>query len=405
MADPITTARIRFPVAASRADAAATPNLSLPAALTRPASRSDRAPTPLVDNVEVLGSWDLAPARRSADAAQQAEVSEDTTLLALEAADGTTIFMRTDALAERIAQVQPDALLPDGSIDFARFRDRDATTRGLGDWIWRRIIALRLKPDGIIDLAQEKAREWLGDKSADAALEIATLAGTKALMWAIESQLAGEPGLYQWRTGAALQATDRCTADDARLAPLASGAAPALIFIHGTGSHTLGAFGDLLSSREWKSLTRSFGDHVFGYEHRTFSESPVDNAIALLEVLPVGARLNLVTHSRGGLVGDLLCLAPPPPGGTDANLERLIRSYQRMPRTEELEAEEADPTLREARLAFIAEEQRKLRKLVSLLQHKRPVIERYVRVAAPARGTALLSDNLDVFLSGLLALV
>ena len=405
MADPITTARIRFPVAASRSEAPGSANLTLPSALTRPASRGDRAPTPLVDNIEVLGSWDLAPVRRSADASQQAEVSEDTTLLALEAADGTTIFMRTDALAERIAQVQPDALLPDGSIDFARFRDRDATTRGLGDWIWRRVIALRLKPDGIIDLAQEKAREWLGDKAGNAAMEVATLAGTKALMWAIESQLADEPGLYHWRTGAALQPTDRCTADDARLAPLAAGGAPALVFIHGTASHTLGGFGDLVCSREWKALTRSFGDQVYGYEHRTFSESPIDNAIALLEVLPPGARLNLVTHSRGGLVGDLLCVAPPPPGGTDANLERLIRSYQRMPRTDELEAEEANPALRDARLAFVTDEQARLRRLVSLLQQKRPVIERYVRVASPARGTALLSDNLDVFLSGLLALV
>ncbi|MBR0565108.1 CHAT domain-containing protein [Azoarcus sp. L1K30] len=405
MPDPHTPARIRFPVAATRADTPAASKPALPAALTLPGSRGDRAPTPLIDNVEVLASWELSPARRSEDAAAQAELGDDNTLLALEAADGTTVFMRVDVLAARIAQVQPDALQADGSIDFARFRDRDASTRGLGDWIWRRVTALRITPDAILDAARDKILEHFGDKAADKAWEVASLAGARALMSAIESQLAGDPGLYQWRAGAALQPADRCGAGDARLAALADGAAPALIFIHGTGSHTLGGFGDLLCSREWAALRRSFGDHVYGFEHRTFSESPIDNAIALLEVLPVGARLNLVTHSRGGLVGDLLCLAPPLPGGTDAKLERLIRSYERKPNTDELEAEKADPALRESRLAFVAEEQARLRRLIALLQDKRPVIERYVRVAAPARGTALLSDNLDLFLSGLLALV
>ena len=48
----------------------------------------------------------------------------------------------------------------------------------------------------------------------------------------------------------------------------------------------------------------------------------------------------------------------------------------------------------------VAEEQAKLRELRELLDSKKLQIERYVRVASPARGTTLLSDNLDVFLSG-----
>jgi hypothetical protein len=35
--------------------------------------------------------------------------------------------------------------------------------------------------------------------------------------------------------------------------------------------------------------------------------SPADNAIEVLAALPGGARLHIVTHSRGGMIGELLC--------------------------------------------------------------------------------------------------
>mgnify|MGYP001016375368 CR=1 FL=1 len=55
---------------------------------------------------------------------------------------------------------------------------------------------------------------------------------------------------------------------------------PGLIFIHGTGSHTLGAFGELPGSRSWEKLVDQFEGRLFGFEHPTFSESPIDNALA-----------------------------------------------------------------------------------------------------------------------------
>lgn len=179
----------------------------------------------------------------------------------------------------------------------------------------------------------------------------------------------------------------RCVENDPRLTEAVQ-AGPLLILIHGTASHALAAFKDLRVSTDWEPLTRRFGERVFGFEHRTFSESPIDNALFLAHTLPARARMSLITHGRGGLVGDLLCL-----GALD---DALIDAYRREAPVGKDESE----WQRRVREKVATEEQRKLREL----DDKRFQIERYVRVACPARGTTLLSDNLDVFLSGLLSL-
>lgn len=106
-------------------------------------------------------------------------------------------------------------------------------------------------------------------------------------MQTTESRLGGAPGLYRWN-GTVLQDSECCTADDPRLSSAAQAGA-LLVFIHGTGSHTLGGFGDLPASSAWGVLQASFGERIFGFEHRTFSESPIDNALSLAETLPAGA--------------------------------------------------------------------------------------------------------------------
>ncbi|MBM4200045.1 MAG: lysophospholipase, partial [Gammaproteobacteria bacterium] len=393
--------KLRFPLSSPPTEGA---SAGLPAVLTRPAGRGEGGGLlELLPNVKVVRNWPLAPASRSDDAPGQVETPADRRLLALEAADGTTVFIRADALAEQVARLRPGAVDADGAVDLAQFRDRSAVSRGAGDWLWRQVTELAIEPDAILAAAREKAEEWLGQKIGgtleDWVLPGATWAGAKALMWAVESRLATEPGLYRWRHGEALSATDRMDRD--RLQVLADGGQRALVFIHGTGSHTLGSFGELPASRAWAELEDAFGEHVYGFEHRTFSESPIDNALQLLAVLPRGARVSLVTHSRGGLVGDLLCLDASDGAAFDA----LIEQYRRRPRQDEVAAEDADPRLRDWRERAGEEERRKLRDVIRTLHERKIVIERYVRVACPARGTALLSDNLDVFLSGLLTLV
>ena len=79
--------------------------------------------------------------------------------------------------------------------------------------------------------------------------------------------------------------------------------------IHGTGSYTLGSYADLREDdATWRALEQRFPGGIFGYEHRTFSQSPIENALELIETLPQNAKVSLLTHSRGGLVGDLLCV-------------------------------------------------------------------------------------------------
>ncbi len=368
---------------------------ALPTALLVPGSRAgDGVQAQLLGNVRVKRSWLLAPASRSDEAPQSEELSAEGELLALEATDGTTIFMRADALVAQLRRSRPELVDEDGAIDFARFRDERDTSRGALGWIWRQITELEVTDDAIT----EEARGELGEQLGASAAAWASRRGATALMKAIENRLAGEPGLYRW-DGGLLEPGDRCAAGDSRLLAAAQ-AGPLLVFIHGTGSHTLGGFGDLPGSSAWAVLAQAYEQRIYGLEHRTFSESPIDNALALAAALPSGARLHLVTHSRGGLVGDLMCLDP-----ASETLGELFTLYRRAPRPDEIEAERRNPALAREREQGVAGEQAKLRQLMDLMREKKLRVERYVRVAAPARGTALLSDSLDVFLSGLLNLV
>lgn len=398
---PTATTRLRLPAAAP---SGATP-ATLPGVLTTPGSRAaGAAPDPLLpDILTPLQSWRLAGTSRSDEAPSPAALDADSRLLALEATDGTTLFIRADELAARLGRLaltQPALIGPDGAVDLAAFRPRDASSRGLGQWLWRQVTALAVKPDDITELARARASEWLGGKVEDLAVAGASTLGAKAIVSVIEERLAGPPGLYPW-SGGALNEADRLESGAPRLAGLAG--RPALVFIHGTGSHTLGGFGALPGSKAWADLQRQFGEHIYGFEHSSFSESPVDNALQLLAVLPKGARLHLVTHSRGGLVGDLLCLDTSP--GNSRALDGLIADFRRRPRPDEAAREQADPALARQREAWAADERKKLGKLVGLLRTKDVRVERYVRVACPARGTSLLTDNLDIFLSGLFTLV
>ena len=371
---------------------------TLPPALTAGSRAAAGVPDPFLDRiVSVEAAFSLvAPGR--AGGPESATAVADDRLLALEAADGTTVFIRADKLRDDLARVRPAAVRADGSLDLAALRDPEAAARGVTEWIWSGLSVLSLGSDAITGAALDKAREWLRDWLGEAAPDLApsgaSWLGAKALMWAIESRLPGEPGIYHWRNDAAPAASDRCEPGDARLA--AGADAPMLLFIHGTGSHTFGSFSDLRSGSaagDWEALARRFGGRMFGFEHRTFSESPIDNALALARALPAGARLSLVTHSRGGLVGDLLCLA----GLTDA----AIAAYRRDPPPNTAET----PQQKRLRELVAAREQDSLRALRQELADKNFRIERYVRVACPARGTSLLTDNLDVFLSGLLSLM
>src|SRR5882757_6142457 len=82
---------------------------------------------------------------------------------------------------------------------------------------------------------------------------------------------------------------------------------PALLFIHGTNSSTFGSFGELPGTTLWKYVTRTYGkNNVLGFQHETLTKSPLENAADLVDQLPAGIELHIITHSRGGLVGEIL---------------------------------------------------------------------------------------------------
>ncbi len=360
--------------------------------------------------LQVDAAFDLSPTARSRDgAAQHTLALADAQVLLLELPDGVTVVTHPANLRDTLARIDPDAVDADGTVVFERaLRSRGTALRGaLGDAvagglgaIVSRVYAVSVSHavDPIAEAARRKACEWLGVKAEDEIARYAGLGvswlGTKALMWAVESRLKGEPGLYRWAGG---ELGRRIDPGDPALAKEA-GAGPLLVLIHGTGSSTSGSFDELqrASPAYWKPFEQRYGTRVLAFEHRTLSESPIDNALQLARALPEGAAVHLVTHSRGGLVGDLLCLE---------NFEPLIDGYA----LDHALLGEADPAERERLAQELAraygEQRSALHELAAELRRKRLRIERYVRVAAPARGTRLASGNVDVFLSALLSLM
>jgi pimeloyl-ACP methyl ester carboxylesterase len=78
----------------------------------------------------------------------------------------------------------------------------------------------------------------------------------------------------------------------------------ALLFVHGTFSTAHGAFGGL-PRYAMETLHGAYEGRVAAFDHHSVSASPTDNAAWFSSLVPVGVSLDLdlVTHSRGGLVG------------------------------------------------------------------------------------------------------
>jgi pimeloyl-ACP methyl ester carboxylesterase len=175
---------------------------------------------------------------------------------------------------------------------------------------------------------------------------------------------------------------------------------PVLLFLHGTASSTAGSFSELwtrTNDNTWKNIKEHYGDNILALQHRTLTESPIDNAVRLLEILPENATLHLVSHSRGGLVGELLCRG------------QLSDSHEPFS-AEDIELFDADvfsdlPAIFKEASKDYQHHKAQLGRLNTLLIEKQPDVQRFVRVACPARGTTLASGKLDIYLSGILNVI
>jgi len=345
-------------------------------------------------------AFDVGPAARDvADVGAAQRHSHDAgadEVVVLELADGSTLITSAQRLRASLQQTHPELIGDDGAILLEKLRaDGAAPGRGFGEAVGGLIskvysFAVGAAPDAIVD-------EALSQLPNPLELGVSWL-GTKALMAAIEKRLDQPPGLYRW-VGASGQRSDLAPVDlnDPAL-PAPSAERPMLVFVHGTGSNTLGSFGDLRTGDRdlWGMLAARYTGGIFAFEHRTLSQSPIENAIALASALPRGAQVSLVSHSRGGLVADLLCL-----GDFDALIEHYAYAFDGTGDTDPAEAQRVLGELKNAH----AEQRTQLRTLAGVLRERAITVQRYVRAASPASGTLLASGNLDVFLSGILSLI
>ncbi|MEM9808628.1 MAG: hypothetical protein AAF959_25500, partial [Cyanobacteria bacterium P01_D01_bin.56] len=154
---------------------------------------------------------------------------------------------------------------------------------------------------------------------------------------------------------------------------------PYLVLIHGTFSTTQGSFRELFTSPDWPRLWAAYGNgkRIVALEHHTVAENPAKNALQLTTAFSANACVDLLSHSRGGLVGDLLCRYP---FDNDA-IDHFFSGVQYRQVREDLEA------------------------LDQRLQENPLQVRRFSRVAAPVAGTLLASERLDSYLNVILTLL
>ena len=214
-----------------------------------------------------------------------------------------------------------------------------------------------------------------------------------------EKMLKGRaPGLYRCSLGDtfALSPTEK----NARIAT----DKPVLVFLHGTASSCEGSFGKLwngaVGAAARRTLAEKYGDRVFAWEHRSLTESPIRNALDLVQRLPKGAEIHLVSHSRGGLVGELLCLGQRD-RANDLLRPELLQTLFAADRTiaRQLGLGPLTANDAKARDAGYQADRKNLQQLLKELDDRQLKVGRFVRVACPARGTTLASGRLDRWLS------
>jgi CHAT domain-containing protein/pimeloyl-ACP methyl ester carboxylesterase len=155
-----------------------------------------------------------------------------------------------------------------------------------------------------------------------------------------------------------------------------------LLFLHGTASSTHGSFSDLLTTPTWKYINQTYGANVLAFQHESLTKSPLENVADLVRQLPANATFDMISQSRGGLVGEVLarfCTGDENNSGFSSDeLELLKKEYSP---------------------AFYNDCIQQITDIKTQLQLKKIKIRRFIRSACPASGTTLASQRLDNFLN------
>jgi pimeloyl-ACP methyl ester carboxylesterase/tetratricopeptide (TPR) repeat protein len=247
---------------------------------------------------------------------------------------------------------------------------------------------------GAVSLAIE-ALEFFG-------VDLKGVAATELCKWFEARQLQKEgPGLYQCRSLASDLQLDKVPGDS-----IDATGKPILLFIHGTGSSSAGGFGKLWTNAKEagvearKALQEKYGEACYAFDHRSLTVSPIDNALDIAKTLPEHAEVHLVTHSRGGLVGELLCLGQRDKTSDPLQDDLLDTIFDA--EKDRTQGELFGLGLKEPKAykpGHYKEQKKQLLKLREVLDEKQIKVTRFVRVACPALGTTLASGRLDRWLS------
>ncbi len=190
----------------------------------------------------------------------------------------------------------------------------------------------------------------------------------------VDKRIMPKEGLYFLKEGFHLKSANIATIDGQ--------GKTYLLLLHGFLNRTTGSFSGLkedTSSNVMASFRQKYKDNILAFDHRTASKSPIQNAIDVLKSLPKGCKIDILSQSRGGLVADLLARVSSngPAYFSQQDMDQLI------------EEDDADS----AKL---------LEKLNKIAQERKIEIQKVVRVACPAAGTALLSKRLDHWVNAIL---
>lgn len=152
---------------------------------------------------------------------------------------------------------------------------------------------------------------------------------------------------------------------------------PHLLLLHGTLSTVEDAFTGFEDTKSWDEISARYSGRMLAFEHYTLSESPLQNVINFLNACPSNVILDIISHSRGGLIADIL-----------AKCDASHSEIQTIGFTEnELSIlENADPASYKLML-----------KINELAEEKHLTIRKVIRVAAPSSGTTILSERVDHF--------
>ena len=126
----------------------------------------------------------------------------------------------------------------------------------------------------------------------------------------------------------------------------------------------------------WKYINKFYDKNILAFQHESLTKSPLQNVLDLVKQMPADATLHLITHSRGGIVGDILsrfCVSNQSNAGFS---ETEIEFLNKEGRTDDI---------------------KNIKAISNEFKKKNIGIQKFIRVACPASGTTLASKRLDHF--------